>query len=133
MSRIINEVYGSMGSTSRKQTSKDAFLDMHGMQELLTETNSTLRTFGFNMEEPDAMKTLFRDNNAAGQYIDSLSEGLEGEDAKNFRVMANNTMDMILGRNNFANKSILSLLTEDNTSAGFMPVAKLIFPSATCF
>lgn len=123
---VINEAYGSAGMPQKQKA--EAMLDMKGMTDLLTETNTYMKTMGFNMEQPDAMKELFRDDNTARDYIDGLSEGLEGEDAATFRTLAHTTLDEIMGRGSFANKGILNLLTEDNVSAGFMPIAKLIFP-----
>lgn len=124
--KVLNEVSGKFGTFS-EDAHNPSLLDMESVAELLTETNNTLKGTGFDIEAPDAMRTLYTNDSLARTYIDGLSEGLEGEDAKNFRILSNNMMDCITGKGQFSNKGILNLL-EDNTSAGFMPVSKLIFP-----
>lgn len=98
------------------------------MTTLLTESESTLRGYGVDMEDPEAMKNVFRDDTTASMYIHSLAEGLDEEDTKNFIQLSENMMDAIMGRKYFSNKAVLQALTEDNNSVSFLPKAKLIFP-----
>lgn len=116
--KFISEATGKFGNF-RTSTTSPAELDMAGVTELLTETDNMLKTTGFDIEAPDAMRSIYTDSSVARTYIDGLSEGLEGEDAKLFRTLSENMLDAIVGRGQFANKGYLPLL-EDNVSAGFM-------------
>lgn len=126
---------GSLNRTNMKfinetlnHSANDAFLDLKGMTNLMENANHTLRGYGVNLEDPDCMKNIFRDETTSNIYIDSLAEGLEGKDLQDFKALSKNMMDNINGRGSFAGKSILQSLTEDNTSASFLPKAKVLFP-----
>ena len=124
---VLNEQFIGMNESLMKGGSDD-ILDMGGMSTLLEETNNTLRTVGVDLEDPECMKNIFRDEASASLYIDGLAEGLNEEDMRNFKALSHNMLDAINGRGAFTNQSIMSLLMEDNNSVGFMPKAKLIFP-----
>lgn len=124
---VINESFGSFGDFNNSKGT-DELLDIGGMETLLTETNNTLRTMGVDMEDPLVMRNIYRDESTANTYIDALAEGLKDDDMKNFKTLCHTLLDEINGRGPFANKATLMALTEDNNSAGFMPVSKLVFP-----
>ena len=126
---VVNEAVGAFGKfTPSTGVTTPSMLDMNGVVDLLTETNNTLTNMGIDLEQPNAMIDILRDENSANMYIDGLSEGLEGEDLKNFKTLCHTMLDEVNGRGSFANRALLSALSEDNVSAGFMPVSKLIFP-----
>ena len=128
MRRIINEEYVRTPSTSSTyQNDVDEILNSSGMTDLLSETFSTLNTVGVDMEAPDAMGKVFNDEATASIYIDSLAEGLNAEDTKNFKILSENIMGSITGKGT-GSRSIMSMLNESNLSASFLPKAKLIFP-----
>lgn len=124
---VLNEQFIGFNESNIGGGTSD-LLDMSGMQTLLTETNHTLSTVGVDLEDPEVMKNIFRDEASASMYIDGLAEGLNEEDTKNFKTLSHNMLDAINGRGHFSNQSIMSMLMEDNNSVGFMPKAKLIFP-----
>ena len=95
--------------------------------DLLSETYNTLNTFGVDMEAPDAMGKVFNDESTAKIYIESLAEGLDAEDTRNFMILSENIMGSITGKGS-GSRSIMSMLNESNLSASFLPKAKLIFP-----
>lgn len=109
------------------------FLDVKGLTTLLEETNTSLTGFGIDLEKSDAMTRIYSDEQTTNTYIDSLSEGLSPEDIPIFKQLSVNMIDCMMGRGNFQNRGMMNVLTEDNISAGFMPKAKVLFPSATCF
>ena len=125
---ILNEQFIGLNESNLKSGGDSAILDMSGMSCLLEETNSTLRTIGVDLEDPEVMRNIFRDESAANMYVDALAEGLAGEDMSNFKALCHTMLDSINGRGAFANQATLSLLMEDNNSSGFMPKAKLVFP-----
>ena len=128
---VLNEQYGAIDDPSFSNGAD--VLDTNELTSLLEETDRALQTTGISLEDPDAMTNIFSESNTAGMYIDSLAEGLNPADTKAFKYLCNNMINEINGTGKFNGRSTLKLLTEDNISAGFMPKAKLLFPSATCF
>ena len=123
MRRVTTEKFVDHSNT---EPLSEAILDGNGLTELLTETNLTMKTHGVDLESPNAMTEVFTNDSAAQMYIDSLAEGLDMEDTKNFKILANNMLNEINGRNGYS--GIMQALSEDNVSAGFLPKAKLLFP-----
>ena len=73
--------------------SESLILDGNGLTDLLNETNHTMKTYGVDLEDPSAMTRILGDNSTAQMYIDSLAEGLNPEDTRNFKVLANNMLN----------------------------------------
>ena len=91
---VVNESVGSFGKfTPDTGTPTPSMLDMNGVVDLLSETNNTLTSMGIDLEQPNAMIDILRDENSANMYIDGLSEGLEGEDLKNFKTLCHTMLD----------------------------------------
>ena len=130
MRTITEEQY--VKKTPSTASTRPDVIDGSQMAELLTETNQTLKTFGVDIESRDAMSEVLNDSGTAGMYIDALAEGLNPEDTKNFKILCENMLNFMTGKAE-GSTSVMSLLIEGNLSAGFLPKAKLIFPSATCF
>ena len=93
---IVNEAVGAFGKfTPSTGVTTPSMLDMNGVVDLLSETNSTLTQMGVDLEQPNAMIDILRDENTANTYIDGLSEGLEGEDLKNFKALCHTMLDEV--------------------------------------
>lgn len=106
----------------------DSMLDATKLTTLLEEVETTMFHSGVDMTAPDAMRRIYSDRSVADMYIDGLAEGLNPEDTKYFKSLCNNMLDEITGAGPFANSGgTLSMLCE-NTSAAFMPKAKVLFP-----
>ena len=91
---VLNEQFIGMNESLMKGGSDD-ILDMGGMSTLLEETNNTLRTVGVDLEDPECMKNIFRDEASASLYIDGLAEGLNEEDMRNFKALSHNMLDAV--------------------------------------
>lgn len=128
---VTDEQYVKKTPSINRGNSND-ILDGTQMAELLTETNQTLSHFGIDMERSDYMGQVLNDSGTASMYIDSLAEGLNEEDTRNFKMLCENMLDYMTGKAE-GSQSIMGLLNEGNLSASFLPKAKLVFPSATCF
>ena len=125
MRNFINEEF--VKQPTSYQQDPNEILNSSDMTDLLSETYNTLNTFGVDMEAPDAMGKVFNDESTAKIYIESLAEGLDAEDTKNFMILSENIMGSITGKGS-GSRSIMSMLNESNLSASFLPKAKLIFP-----
>ena len=68
-------------------------LDGNSLTDLLNETNHTMKTYGVDLEDPNFMTRILGNENTAQMYIDSLAEGLNPEDTRNFKHLANNMLD----------------------------------------
>lgn len=127
MAKVFTEMLES--PISNHKGGSNEFLDMKGLTTLLEEANKTVEGNGVEFNDRSFMSKIYSDPQTTNTYIESLAEGLAEEDIGMFKHLANNMVDCIMGRGDFSNRgSIMSMLTEDNISAGFMPKAKVLLP-----
>ena len=71
--KILNEQFIGINNLN-EDTGTDSILNIDSMTTLLTETNSTLKSCGIDMEDPEVMRHIYRDEATAN--IDTYTESL---------------------------------------------------------
>lgn len=90
------------------------------MKELLIESyKSTKRQTGYDPTRPDQFKQILVNEKSYRSYVNSLTEGLKGEDKRKFEIMADNTRKKLL------ENSMYQLNPYETLS---MPILRVFYP-----
>lgn len=90
-------------------------LSSEDMLSMLQTINESLVGYNLDITNDADWRSMITDADSRKIYVDTLAEGLSPADSKKFDLLCENITSY-------------SSLNESNTSAGFLPQAKLVMP-----